>query len=324
MVITGRIKSILLLLLIPASALAQTTSDSTGISIGNPVYSQYLQNPLVINPAYAGSRGALCGFLWYRSQWMGIEGAPSMQSLSLHTPLKNDKIGLGMTAQFMQYGFTRQTSVYAMYSYNIRTMGGRLAFGIRGGADVTNTLFPSDRFLNDQGNSDPVFAQGDYRYVLPNTGAGVYFYNDKYFAGISVPNFLSYTRTGSGAVQAVHSFRNYDFLISAGALYPVSAQVKFKPSFMADLAPGAGKKIQRLDLNANLIFSNLLWLGTSWRTSEQIVAGIAQIQLNQQIMLGLSYDYPVGRMNSFSKGSTEIILRYDFATRVSAANPKFF
>jgi hypothetical protein len=85
----------------------QAIPDSTSISLGYPVYSQYLQNGLLINPAYAGSRGALSAFLSYRMQWMGIPDAPVFQSVSLNTPMKNDNVGIGIMAQFMKYGFTK-------------------------------------------------------------------------------------------------------------------------------------------------------------------------------------------------------------------------
>ena len=117
----------------------QAVPDSTGISLGYPVYSQYLQNGLMINPAYTGSREALSAFLSYRMQWMGTKGSPVIQSVSLHSPMKNDKVALGIMAQFMQFGFTKSTSIYASYAYHIRLGEGKLSFGLKGGADLSNT-----------------------------------------------------------------------------------------------------------------------------------------------------------------------------------------
>jgi hypothetical protein len=88
----------LLFLSVFTSVPGQAVPDSTGISLGYPVYSQYLQNGLMINPAYTGSRGSLSGVLSYRMQWMGTKGSPVIQSVSLHTPLKNDKVALGIMA----------------------------------------------------------------------------------------------------------------------------------------------------------------------------------------------------------------------------------
>jgi type IX secretion system PorP/SprF family membrane protein len=319
----NKIRLIFLLLLLSAftTVPGQAAPDSTSISLGYPVYSQYLQNGLIINPAYAGSRGALSAFLSYRMQWMGTEGAPVIQSLSLHTPMKNDKVALGIMAQFMKYGFTKSTSIYADYAYHVRVGSGKISFGLKGGVDVSNTDY-TGIFLNNPG--DPVFTTNDKPYVLPNVGAGVYYFSKKLFAGVSVPTFLSYMKTTTGSVQAYHSFSEYDFIFSAGGLITFSQFFKFKPSILINYSLEDTKKLTQLDINGNFILGDLIWVGGSWRTSEEVVVGILQVQLTPQFMFGFSYDYPVGRMNLYSKGSSEFILRYEFGYKVSAANPRYF
>jgi type IX secretion system PorP/SprF family membrane protein len=303
------------------NAFAFTNPDSTRISLGYPVYSQYLQNGLMINPAYSGSRGALSTFLSYRLQWMGTPGSPVMQTISLHTPTKNDRVALGFMAQFMQYGFTKSTSIYADYAYHIRVGNGKLSFGLKGGVDMSNSDYSS---LILQNAGDPVFTVNDNPYVLPNVGAGLYYFSDKLFAGISVPSFLSYRKTGSNKVQAYHSFGEYDIIFSGGGLLSFSDFLKFKPSILIDYSLQNTKKLTQFDINGNFILADMIWVGGSWRTSEQVAVGIIQVQLNQQLMFGFSYDYPAGRMNSYSKGSSEFILRYEFGSKVSAANPRYF
>jgi type IX secretion system PorP/SprF family membrane protein len=319
----SKIRIILFILMMPVftNVKGQTESDSKEISLGYPVYSQYLQNGLLINPAYAGSRGSLSGFLSYRMQWMGISGAPVFQTISLNTPMKNDKVGLGIMGQFMQYGVTRSKSIYASYSYNIRLGEGRMSFGLKGGVDLSNTDYTGIS-LTDPG--DPLFLE-DGKYVLPNIGAGVYYFSNKLFAGISVPQFLSYQRTGSNSVQAYHSFNNYDFIFSAGGLLTLSDFLKFKPSLLVNYSLQETKKLTQLDINGNFILADQLWVGGSWRTTEKVIVGILQIQLKPQLMLGFSYDYPVGTMSTYSKGgSVEFILRYEFGSMISAANPRYF
>jgi type IX secretion system PorP/SprF family membrane protein len=298
----------------------QTGSDSKEISLGYPIYSQYLQNGLLINPAYSGARGALSGFLSYRMQWMGIAEAPVFQTISLNAPMKNDKVGLGIMGQFMQYGVTRSKSIYASYAYNIKLGKGRLSFGLKGGVDLSNTDYTGID-LTDPG--DPLFIE-DGKYVLPNIGTGVYYYSAKLFAGISIPQFLSYKKTGTNGVQAFHSFNNYDFIFTAGGLITFSDFLKFKPSVLLNYSLDETKKFTQLDINGNFILADLLWVGASWRTTEDVAVGILQLQLNQQLMLGFSYDYPVGNMSDFSSGSVEFILRYEFGSKISAANPRYF
>jgi type IX secretion system PorP/SprF family membrane protein len=293
--------------------------DSNIIKLGYPVYSQYLQNGMMINPAYAGSRGALSTFLSYRMQWIGADGSPVFQTVSVNTPMKNDRVALGLTAKFMQYGFTRSSSVYACYAYQIRLGGGKLSFGLKGGFDRSNTDY-SGILLSTAG--DPVFSGNEKPYMLPNAGAGLYYYSKKLFAGVAVPRFLEYKKTPTGAAQAYHSFNSYDFVMTAGGLIEFSSLVKFKPSVFINYS--LQEKLNQFDLNANFIICDLIWLGGSWRSTEEVAVGILQIQANPQLMFGFSYDYPMGRMNNFSKGSTEFILRYEFGYKVSSANPRYF
>jgi len=308
------------MLLMPVAG-GQNLPDSSRINLGFPVYSQYVQNGLVINPAYTGTRGALSSFLSYRMQWMGTKGSPLLQSLSFHSPMKNEKVALGLIAQFMQYGATKSTSIYGSYGYHIRLDKGKISFGLKAGVDLSNTDY-AGLLLIDQ--NDPVFRTNDRPLVMPNAGAGVYYFNDRVYAGLAIPTFLSYRRNSSGNVVPYHSFSQYDFLVSGGFLIPVSPLLKVKPSVLIDYSLQKTKQLNQFDLNCNFIIADLIWAGGSWRFSEQVAVAIAQVQINQQLMFGFSYDYPVGRMNSYSKGSTEFVLRYEFRYKVSAANPRYF
>lgn len=320
--IPKRFRTVLILsLVVSYFAAGQNIPDSSRINLGFPVYSQYLQNGLVINPAYAGTREVLSAFLSYRMQWLGTKGSPVVQSVSFHSPLKNDKVALGLLAQFMQYGTTKSTSIYGNYAYHIKLKNGKLSFGLKAGVDLSNTDY-TGLILNNP--DDPVFKTNDKALVLPNVGTGVYYFSDRFFAGLSIPAFLNYRRTSSGSTVPYHSFSQYDFLFSAGALISFSPVFKFKPSVLVDYSLDKSRQLTQLDVNGNFIIADLIWVGGSWRFSEQVAVGIVQVQLNQQLMFGLSYDYPFGRMNSYSKGSTEFVLRYEFRYKVSAANPRYF
>jgi type IX secretion system PorP/SprF family membrane protein len=312
---------IILLFLIPYRSYGQGVPDSSRISLGYPVYSQYLQNGLMINPAYAGSREALSAMLSYRMQWMGTPGAPVLQTVSLHSPMKNERVALGIKAQFMQYGVTKSTSVYGIYAYQIKVGNGKLSFGLKAGVDLSNTDYTGLLLTN---SGDPVFTSDDKPFVLPNVGAGIYYFSKRFFAGFSVPSFLSYKRTDQGTTQPYHSFNEYDIILSSGCLITFSPAFKFKPSVLVDYSLQETKKLTQFDINGNFIIADLIWIGASWRTSEEVIVGILQVQPIPQLMIGLSYDYPSGRMNSYSKGSSEFILRYEFGSKVSAANPRYF
>jgi type IX secretion system PorP/SprF family membrane protein len=305
----------------------QTDPVSTKFNLAYPVFSQYLQNGLIINPAYAGSRDVLSFFLSGREQWAGITGAPALETISLHTLLKNDRVGLGLTGQFMQFGMTSQTSVYADYAYHLRLGSGKLALGLKAGFDMSNTNYTID-FRNSLSSSisnpqatDPVFESGE-RYLLPNVGAGLYYYGKKFFAGASVPAFLAYER-GSDGKMSFKALTDMEVLATAGALVTFAPSFKFKPSVFIDYSLANSKKMQ-IDLNGNFIIKDLIWIGASWRTSEKVAVGILQVQINPQLMVGYSYDYPVSSMSNFSKASHEVVIRYEFSYKVSAMNPRYF
>lgn len=312
---------IILVFLFNCSANGQTNPDSGRIILGYPVYSQYLHNGLMINPAYAGSREAMSTAISYRMQWMGIADAPKLQTITLHTPMKNDKVALGLRASFMQYGVTKSTSIYAIYAYHVRIRDGKLSFGLKAGFDMSNTDYTG---LLGITRPDPVFSDTDKPYVLPNAGAGIYYFSKRFFAGVSVPTFLFYRNTGNGNTQAFHSFKEYDFIFSAGGLISFTQSFKFKPSVLIDYSMHDSKHVNQFDINGNFIIADLIWVGGSYRTTEQVAVGMFQLQINPQFMFGISYDYPVGRMNSYSKGSSELFLRYEFGSKVSAANPRYF
>lgn len=309
----------LLILLSGLRLAGQTGSDQKKISLVYPVYSQYLHNGLLINPAYAGSREVLSLFLSGRLQWAGIKGAPVSETVSLHSLLKNDRVGLGLTGQFFKYGFSKSTSVYADYAYHIMLGKGKLAFGLKAGFDRSNTDYTGILLIDP---NDPAFTTNDKPYFLPNAGAGMYFYGKKFFIGAAVPSFMSYVKNSTGKVS-FNALSDFDVYISAGALITIAPAFKFKPSVFLDYSVQKTKKMQ-IDLNGNFIIYDLVWIGGSWRTSEQVAVGILQVQINPQIMFGYSYDYPVGRMNTYSKGSHEIVFRYEFSYKVSAANPRYF
>jgi type IX secretion system PorP/SprF family membrane protein len=265
----------------------------------------------MINPAYAGSREALSVAISRRNQWLGIPNGPVL----------TNKVALGLMAEFMDYGVTSSQSVYAVYAYHIKLAKGKLSFGLKTGFNRSTTNYS---ILKGIQPGDPVFTGNEKPYILPNVGAGVYYFSNRFFGGVSVPSFLFYKNIGSGKTQAYHSFSEYDLIISAGGLISFSQNFRFKPSVLLDYSLRNSSHINQLDINGNFIIADVLWVGGSYRTTEQVAAGILQVQATPQVMFGVSYDYPAGRMATFSKGSIEVFLRYEFGSKISAANPRYF
>ena len=296
----------------------QTGTGNIGISMPYPVHSQYLQNGLVINPAYAGSREALTFFGSFRKQWAGMTGSPLYETLSMHSLLKDNHVGLGLTAQFLSYGPTKATSIYAIYAYHLDLGKARLSMGLKGGFDMSNTNY-SNLILIDK--NDPAFT-GDFKpYFMPNVGAGLYLYNKKFFVGASVPQFFSYVKTSDGKIS-FKTFQKFDVQATAGFLLKLADAFKFKPSIFLDYSLDKTKPA-RIDINGNFIIHDLVWVGGSWRTNEKVIVAILQLQITPQIMFGYSYDYALGTLSSYS-GSHEFVVRYEFGYKVTAANPRYF
>lgn len=316
-----RLYIVLVLFLIEGELVfAQTIQGPIRISMPFPVHSQYLQNGLVINPAYAGSREALTFFTSIRKQWFGLgNGSPLFETLSMHSLLKNDRVALGLTSQFLTYGPTKATSIYGIYAYHLNLGTARLSLGLRGGLDISNTNYSNLILIKPL---DPAFT-GDFKpYIMPNVGAGFYLYNKKFFFGASIPQFLSYIKTTEGKVS-FNTFQKFDIEATAGLLIKLADVLKFKPSVYLDYSLDKTKQT-RVDINGNFIICDIVWVGGSYRTSEKAAVGILQLQVNPQIMAGFSYDYPLGNLSNYSNGSFEAVLRYEFGYKVTAANPRYF
>jgi type IX secretion system PorP/SprF family membrane protein len=310
--------NILLLLLFCTVAYGQSDPAEQNISFAYPVYSQYLQNGLVINPAYAGSRDVLSFFTSGRKQWGDIDGAPMLESISFHSLLKNDRVGLGLTGQFMQYGVTQQISVYGAYAYHLRIGSGKLSLGLRGGFDYSK----NDYSLLEDIDDDIVFPPDGNTYMKGNVGFGTYYYNKKYFIGAAIPSFLGYASNASGEI-IMKPFSNMDIQVSAGMLITFAPAFKLKPSLFLDYSTDPTKPM-RIDLNANLIIYDFVWVGGSYRTSENVAVAILQLQVTPQLMVGYSRDFPLGDMGGYWKASNEVVLRFEFGKKMSASNPRYF
>lgn len=300
--------SILLFVLIPVQLSGQNY----------PVYSQYLLDGLVINPAYAGSREALSANISIRRKMLNITGDPMMGTFSIHSPLKKERVALGLMAHYQTYGITKKASAFAHYAFHIKTKRGKWSLGLKAGADMINNDYSSVSTLDP----DPAFTEAVSSYTMPNVGVGVYYYSEKMFAGIAVPEMFSYreksSRTG---YEFYHDYENYYFMGTAGALITFSEGFKFKPSVLARYSLNNPMVI---DINGNFILADMVWLGASWRMGEDVVVGMVEFQLNQQLKMGYAYEYNIGDISTFIGGTHEIALRFEFGKKVSAANPRYF
>jgi type IX secretion system PorP/SprF family membrane protein len=284
-----------------------------------PVTNQYILNPLTINPAFAGNRGALNVSLFLRKQWTGIAGAPETMTLSADAPLFDEKVGLGFIIVNDKIGVTKETQFVGNYAYKIDVRnGGSLSFGLGAGLMTTNTAW-SDLVVLDQG--DEFYLIDSRLFVVPNFSFGSYYSNNNFFAGFSVPKLLSYKfNFDRNRYSSKIDLGQYSFLFNAGYVYGLSPKLKFFPSTLLTLSPG--EKIL-YDLNAYFNYVDRFWAGISYRSGRSI-AGLFQFQVNSQLRVAYTYDFDIGKLGRYSNGSHEIMLRYEFRYKVDVANPLIF
>ncbi len=283
-----------------------------------PVTSQYVLNPLTINPAYAGARGALNIAALYRRQWSGITGSPETITLLIDAPVNNDKVGLGLIIINDKIGVTKETQLISSYAYKIETGKGTLTFGLGAGLITTNTAW-SDLVVIDQG--DEFYLISPRRYIVPGFSFGTYFSNNNYFLGFSIPKLLSYKFNFE---INKYSFKidpdQYNYMLTGGFVANLSSNLKFLPSSLLIYSPG--EKIL-YDINAYFNFHDRLWAGGSYRNGRS-VAGLFQVEINNQIRVAYIYDFDISKLGRYSNGSHEIMLRYEFRYRINVVNPLIF
>jgi len=278
-------------------------------------FNQYMFNTLMYNPAYAGAKESLSASLMYRKQWIGMKGTPEMFALTGHTPLRNNKIALGFHVDNLSAGAgaERSNNAFLYYSYRFLVGRGKLSLGLRaGGTIISRNLLDVDRKIND----DPAFV--DQTFAMPNFGAGVYYYTDKYYAGLSVPFFLSANDT----IRKISAdVKRYNFTGTAGMLFTFAENFKIKPSCYVQYTFDNPFLYY---LSASFItLHDAIWVTGSYK-STGVIIGILEFQINKQLRLGYAYDFSIGELKGFMSGSHEILLRYDLSYSVRATNPGYF
>lgn len=286
----------------------------------DPQYTQYMYNTQVINPAYTVSKDAFSAGLLYRTQWVGLDGAPKTATFSASKPLgRLENMGIGINLIHDEIGPAQQTFATVDYAYEINLSGNsKLAFGLKAGLDVLNVDFTK---LNAYNPNDPYFEENIDNRWQPQIGAGIYYYTDRFYAGISVPNFLKTKHfETSDSFQAVASERMHYYLIS-GYVFDLSYAVKFKPATMLKFVEGAP---MQWDISANFLIHEKLTLGTAYRW-DAAMSALAGFQVNENWFIGVGYDYQLSDLEKYSDGSYEIILKFElFNPRKSILTPRFF
>lgn len=290
-------------------ALILSIGGSASYAQQAPMFTHYMYNTLSVNPAYAGSREALTITALHRSQWVDFAGAPTTQTLTMHSPIINEHIGVGLAVVNDKIGPTNNTSIVASFAYRMKlTQKSKLALGLSAGANIFQANLNS---LNLDQPNDAVFQNNVNNKTTPNVGFGVYYSRDRFYTGISVPSliensFSEVNQTGGSTLIASEQ-RHYFFI--AGGLIKLGHNLDFKPTTLIKVTAAA--PIQA-DLTASFIIMKRLLLGGMFRTGDA-VGGLIGYDITEQLHMGYSYDWSYGLETSkYNNGSHEIMLRYDF------------
>ena len=285
----------------------------------HPMYSQYMFNMLNINPAYAGSRGVVTATALYRTQWVGIEGAPQTTSDGFDMTVNEKKIGLGFQLYDDKLGIERTTGFNASYAFRIQITGsGTLSLGLQAGMLNYRANYSQVRTFQ---SNDPAFSQ-NISGILPAAAAGIYYNSDRFYIGFSTPALLKtkLTYDNTADISSVTG-RDLHLYLASGFVVKLNEDLALKPSILVKAVSGAPVEY---DLNANLWIQNMLALGFSYRTGDSYV-GMAELQLNRQLRLGYAYDKTFSNLSNLNSGSHELMLRMEFGkSSGNVASPRYF
>lgn len=310
---------IIIILVVGTLGLFSTTSQAQQ----DAQYTQYMYNPLSINPAYAGTRDVFSFVGLYRSQWVGLEGAPENYTFSLHSPV-GDKVGLGVNISHDRIFITQETFIDLDFSYSLDVSDkAKLSLGVKGGGQFLNidtNRLNTGAFNTGDSESD---INVDKKFS-PQIGVGVYYYSDKSYIGLSVPNMLEtehFDENSSDNNSFSTARERFSVYLMAGRTFGLTPDVLFKPAFLIKAVKGAPLQA---DLSANFLIKEKLTVGAAYRLSNSLSGAVA-FQVSDQVLIGLAYDRETSQLKQYNNGSFEFVLRYELFKRVdNKISPRFF
>lgn len=291
-------------------------------------FSMYFFNPVYINPAYAGSRELISGSLVHRSQWASKPDAPTTQAFSLHSAIPNSKVGLGLQIYNDNIGPMRNTGINLTYAYHLKlSETAKLSLGVTG---MINNIKVNWDEINVDDNNDLSFTQNSTSSWVPDANAGIYFYKERFYAGLSANHIMQskFDLTKAPGADFAKFYRQYYF--TSGIVLPLTERIDLRPSILMKYvksAPLVG------EINASFIFNRKLFIGAGFRTSKRVnidgmdnmLIGVIQLQFTNSLAVGYAYDYYMNRTGSYNSGTHEIMLGWDInCTKTKMSNPRFF
>ncbi|TXK73751.1 type IX secretion system membrane protein PorP/SprF [Mesonia sp. K4-1] len=279
----------------------------------DPQYTQYMYNMNVVNPAYAGSKDHLDVGLLYRSQWNNIDGAPTTYTFNAHSPV-GENTGLGLSVISDEIGPIKETNVYADFSYTLRLAKSNLAFGLKAGATFHDASLSNLDLIDE---TDPAFAE-NITNTYPNVGAGLLYYSDNYYIGVSVPNFLDAAHLDADPDGREYGNEEQHYFATAGYVFQLGDNVKLKPSV---LVKSSFESPASFDGNLNALFYDRFEIGASYRY-EDAVSGLIGVRATDWVQFGFAYDNSISDIDEPSYEA--FVIFHIFFNKKTYRSPRYF
>ncbi|MFZ5551627.1 MAG: type IX secretion system membrane protein PorP/SprF [Bacteroidota bacterium] len=294
-----------------------TVSGLTSFAQQDALYSQYMFNPFMVNPAYAGSRDATSAVLLFREQWLGIDGAPSTQTFSIHSPFAKQKMALGLNLYNDHIGPTKNAGAFVTYAYHLKLGKAKLSMGVRGGMYNTRLDYS---LLNYDNPQDEVNNPGNLSATVPSFDFGLYLYSKKYYVGLSSTHLNESRFDFPELVTNTNIVLKRHYMLAAGAAVPLGETTVFKPTTMIKFIPSAPVNV---DVNASFLLRKVFWLGAGYRSAGSAVF-ITEYNITNFLRAGYSYDMVLNQLKRFSGGTHELMVGFDLSLqKTKSISPRF-
>lgn len=295
---------------------------STSYGQQDAQFTQYMYNTINVNPAYAGSRDVMSIFALHRTQWVGLDGAPTTNTVSINTPINGSNVGLGLSIINDKIGPSDENDVSVDFSYTIHASDTyKLSFGLKATANLLNIDFMK---LNQYYPGDHAFEANIDNKFSPNIGVGLYLHSDNSYIGISAPKMLEtkhfdkYAAIGATSYVAKEVIHYY---FIAGHVFDLDTSVKFKPSVLVKMVQGVPLQV---DLSGNFLINDKFTAGIAYRWNAAMSA-LVGFQANDSWFIGYGYDMETTKLANYNSGTHEIFLRYELFNKYDKMiSPRFF
>ncbi len=283
----------------------------------DPQYTNYMYNHTYINPAYAGSEQGVNIFGLYRTQWVGLYGAPKTATLAVDTPLGRSGLGLGVNFTNDRLGAMDENTLAVDLSYGIDLNSAyKLAFGLKGSGGLLNVDYSKLSIYEER---DPVVANNVDNSFSANLGVGAFLYSEKAYVGLSAPHLFTQSRYDDNAVNTLR--QRMHLYATGGYVFDLNYNLKFKPAAMVKMVAGTPLQV---DLSANFMFREKFTFGAAYRWDAS-VSGLVGFQALENLLIGYSYDADTTKLARYNSGSHEIFLRFTlFNSLKRVTAPRFF